>query len=178
MKKRANSKQKGNRFELEISKIFTSIFESEFRRTPNSGAYTGGANRRTAQKLREDAREILSGDIIGPLDFPFLIECKHYANSPSLHKVIAGEDKKLDEWIVQNDGDAAFVGKESLIVFRINNKGTFFVINENSDYLGVEFESSVPYIAYKGKFIMHFDAFSTAVTIEKIKEIIDIDPTQ
>jgi hypothetical protein len=167
-----HSKKKGNSYELVIAKRLSAEFNTEFRRVPNSGAFTGGKNRAKVVDLRADAQEILSGDLIGPKGFPFLVEVKHYADDPMFHKIIQGQDLTLDRWIAQNDGDAAFVDKESLIVFKINRKGEYVVINEESSYVVLDNGELGPYIRYKGKLIMALDTFFKIVDRVAIRGLI------
>jgi len=147
---RKNSKQKGNGFERLISNQLSEHFSDDFRRTPQSGAITGGLNRKKAENLREDAKDILSSDIIAPAWFPFLIECKAYADEPKFHQIINGESKKLDEWIEQVDNDAKFASKSPLLIFKINRKGTFVAFNVNEADIKY---NGYPFMVYKNKTI-------------------------
>ena len=70
-KKRVNSKRKGSTFERKIAKMMNERFDTkEFSRTPGSGAFA------TSHKnLPENLR--ISGDLITPITFPFVVECKN-----------------------------------------------------------------------------------------------------
>lgn len=70
IKKRKNSKRKGNRKELEICKKLTNHFKLNFNRVPNSGAFG------STHKLSKNAQDVLMGDIICPPNFKFVIENK------------------------------------------------------------------------------------------------------
>ena len=157
-----------------IAKRLSAEFNAEFRRVPNSGAFTGGMNRAKVASLRADAQEILSGDLIGPKGFPFLLECKHYANDPAFHKILQGADPTLDRWIAQNDGDAEFVEKESLIIFKINRKGEYAVINEDSNFLLLNHESHGPYLRYKGKLIVSLSVLFLIIDHDAIQKLIEL----
>lgn len=62
------SKSKGNAHEREVADILTKWHGQAFNRIPNSGALRWGNGVWTY------------GDILPPQDFPFVIECKHYAS--------------------------------------------------------------------------------------------------
>ena len=58
-KKRINSKQKGNRAELECSKIFNNRFpDYTFKRVPQSGAIFGQSNKNNTEKIDEEIDNI------------------------------------------------------------------------------------------------------------------------
>lgn len=69
-KKKVDGKKKGNKYEREIAKILQSFWfdsdeELQFHRIPSSGG------------LRWKKKEGIFGDLIGPDDFPFIVECKN-----------------------------------------------------------------------------------------------------
>src|SRR4030066_1507325 len=111
---RVNGKQKGNAFERYISNLFQERYGDVWKRTPQSGAITGGFNRAANLNLRQDAKEILSSDIIAPTWFEYALECKAYNDEPKFHSLLNGDSKKLDEWISQADSDAKFSNKKPL----------------------------------------------------------------
>jgi len=94
-----NSKDKGNRVELELAKILTERFGQEFKRVPMSGAW--GTRNREFQ-VREDAMQILSGDIMCPENFKFSVESKGRIDF-NFWDMLNAETKNLDidEWIFQ-----------------------------------------------------------------------------
>lgn len=143
-----NSKRKGNSWELEFSKILTENFKGVWKRAPMSGAIFGAGNRHRAEGVREDAQEILSGDLISPKDWPFSIECKSYKEL-EFHQIIKGQCKKLDEWIEQGTSDSVFCKKELFIAMKIVRKGCFVLFD--AKYLNVTPKNSM---TYKGKYII------------------------
>lgn len=153
-KKRKNSKAKGNSFELQVTKLFADKFGGDWRRVPNSGAFTGGKNRDSLQDFRADAKEILSADIITPAGFPYQLECKSYNDEPKFHQLLESGSKKLDEWIKQSDEDAKFSNKKPLIVFKMNRKGIFVCLNQED----FSFENTAR-IIYKSKVIVSLKNF-------------------
>lgn len=124
-----NSKKKGNVWELFIANLFTEHFGQVFKRVPSSGALVGGKNRKLTEGLRSDAVEILGGDIISPINFPFSIEAKCYKDF-EFHQALQGSNKTLDGWIEQAEGDAKVSGKEFLLVMKFNRKGQFVCTND------------------------------------------------
>jgi hypothetical protein len=144
-----NGNRKGKCWERDFSKILGEIFGGEFRRVPQSGAFFGGQNRSRAIGVREDAKEILSGDIIVPLNFPYSIECKSYKDL-DFHKIIQGECKQLDTWLSQAESDAEFSKKKMLLAIKIVRKGEFVCVKE-SDVQGTVFENGM---RYKNKYIL------------------------
>lgn len=153
---RVNSKQKGNAFERSIAKMFGKHFSDDFRRVPQSGALVGGSNRFGAQTLREDAKEILAGDIIVPDWFPFICECKHYKDEPKFHAILQGKSLTLDRWIEQANGDAEFANKYPLVIFKVTRVGEFACFDESLP--DIEYKH-LPYMAYKGKIILDLSKF-------------------
>jgi hypothetical protein len=114
-----NSKKKGNRGENQLVHILCEAFgEGKFKRTPSSGAYTGGQNRELAVNLPWEAKITLASDIITPSNFNFIIEHKFYEGMNFWD--LFSEKSKWNEWVEQAGGDAAFVNKEPMIVIKYN----------------------------------------------------------
>lgn len=162
-----NSKQKGNTFERHIAKTFSQHFSDDFRRVPQSGALVGGTNRFGAQTLREDAKEILAGDIIVPQWFKFIVECKHYKDEPKFHSILQGSSLTLDRWIEQANGDAVFANKLPLVVFKVTRVGEFACFDAGLQ--DVEYKS-YPYMVYKGKVILELSKFLISLGNSYYKE--------
>lgn len=147
-KKKINSKKKGNRIELEFSKILSERFNKIFKRVPMSGAF-GTRNRNS--NIREDAQEILSGDIICPKNFKFSIECKSRIDF-NFWDMLNEDTKHLDinDWIWQAENDAMISKKQPLIIIKINNRKPFVLFPKKL------YEGKVIYENYT---IMRFDYF-------------------
>jgi len=146
-----NSKKKGNRFELEMAKRLSEFFDE---RVPTSGAFVGGKNRVKHHDIREDAKDILSGDLITPSWFPFSIECKFHNDEPKFHHFLSGSSILFDEWWEQAKSDAEFADKHPMLVMKVNRKGTYIALArsliENMD---------VSHIVYRDACIIEFDVF-------------------
>lgn len=114
-----NSKKKGNRGENQLVHILEEAFgEGQFKRTPSSGAYTGGKNREGAENLPWEAKITLASDIITPSNFNFVIEHKFYAEANFWD--LFSDKSNWNEWIEQVEGDAKFVEKEPLLIIKYN----------------------------------------------------------
>ena len=113
MSKHINSSNKGRTFEREICKILAENFGGEYRRVPMSGGFMGGANRLRNKEVRQDAKDILSGDIICPDDFPFSVECKH-------HKEIRWTE--LNKYWIKIKEEANKMKRIPLLIYRENRK--------------------------------------------------------
>lgn len=119
-KKSINSKKKGNSGELELVHILNDRFkEHSFARSVSSGAYTGGMNQHRATTLTEEQKLVFSGDIRVPTDFKFTIEHKFYSKIEFWDLFNQGSD--LFKWYEQSQTDADNVGKEPLLIVKINN---------------------------------------------------------
>lgn len=115
----ANSKKKGNRGENELAKMLCERFgEGSFKRTPSSGAYTGGINREKAEYLPWEAKITLASDIITPSNFNFIIEHKFYQEVNFWN--IFSEKSQWLEWMEQAQHDAEFVNKEPMVIVKYN----------------------------------------------------------
>jgi len=147
-KKGINSKAKGNRNENYFAKILTERFNKEFKRVPQSGAW-GTRNR--SFNVNEDAKDILSGDLICPKDFRFSIECKSRENFNFWDML--NEDTRhleINDWVIQVENDAIVSGKEPLILIKINNRKPFVLFHKSL------LEGKVTYRNYT---VMRFDYF-------------------
>lgn len=146
-----NSKNKGNTYERQIASEFSEKFNDIFKRVPQSGAIVGGQNRSKNLQLREDAQEILAGDIICPKWFPFSVECKNYGEkqAPNMYTLLENDSAKLEEWLSQAKGDAEFAHKEWLILVKITRKAEYAVLDKT------KFFNTCPYDILPQKFIIY-----------------------
>lgn len=147
-KKGINSKSKGNRVENQLAKILSERFNRTFKRAPMSGAW-GTANR--ASGVREDALEVLSGDLMVPKDFRFSVESKSRAEFnfwDMLNEDVRELD--IDSWLFQAKNDADAVNKEPLLFIKINNRKPFVMFPK------VLHEATITYKEYS---VMRFDYF-------------------
>jgi hypothetical protein len=147
-KKHINSKRKGNSNELYVANLLSERFGKTFKRVPASGAH--GTNLANTD-LRQDAIEILSGDIICPADFRFSIEVKSRV-SFNFWDLLNKEDTEVDDWIRQAEREAVASKKEFLLIVRVNNRKPFVIVKDLSPNI-------VPGVIYKNYDIMRMDYF-------------------
>lgn len=147
-KKKINSKSKGNRVELELSKILTERFNKEFKRVPMSG---GWATYNKNSNIREDALEILAGDIMCPPEFKFSIESKgrqdfnfwNLLNEDTIHL-------EIDDWIYQAEQDSKIKHTFPLIYVKVDRRKPFVLFPKKL------YEGKITYGDYT---ILRFDYF-------------------
>lgn len=115
------AKQKGNSWERDVAKDLSEAFNENFIRVPNSGAYTGGANFHRLDRLTEDQKRMMDGDImVPPCMSSFKIECKSYKTF-DYHKLF-DNNLTLNKWIKQvESGDTWF------LVIKVTRKGSYVV---------------------------------------------------
>jgi len=114
MTKRINSKQKGNRAELELAKILTQRFGLPFARV---GVSSGARPKQV--RLDERATETLTGDLIVPEGFRFSVECK----AVNVHVDLFAPSALFDKFLEQAQADAERIGKEPMLCWKRNRKG-------------------------------------------------------
>jgi hypothetical protein len=119
MKKKINSKQKGSRAELELSKILTGRFGLPFARV----GVTSGARPKQV-KLDEQAAETFTGDLITPAGFRFSIESK----SVNVNVDLLDQCALLDKFLEQAQNDADSIGKLPMLCWKRNRKGWIAVV--------------------------------------------------
>jgi len=115
------AKQKGNAWEREVAKDLSETFNENFIRVPNSGAYTGGANFHRLDRLTEDQKRMMDGDImVPPCMSKFKIECKSYKTF-EYHQLFT-DNKTLNKWIEQAES-----GTYWFLVIKVTRKGSYIL---------------------------------------------------
>lgn len=114
----------GKGFEYDIRDILREkTGDQSFERVPSSGAYFGGANQVRAQTAREGLTEIMSGDLITPPDWRWVVECKNHEDVP-YHQLFIGDSCRImEEFLDQINTDAKTTGKEPLLFVKLRRKG-------------------------------------------------------
>ena len=147
----SKQKSKGSAFERQIAKHLSTVFELNFERVPNSGAFTGGKNIHRYNTLTEAQKLIYDGDILVPEQLKNIkIECKWYKDFA--FNLLLSENKQLDSWIDQGKVDF----KIWFVIFKINNKGAF-VVFDKTVWKTITHRGS--YTNYKGNYIIPMDGF-------------------
>lgn len=138
VKKRVNSKAKGNSFELTVSKLLSSALNPlSFTRSPGSGARVGGKNFQTFGKMfGEDSLKIFVGDIVclnerdTGLNFKFSIETKFY-KTPDSFTSLFNNKANIFKWFEESCVDAIKINKEPMLIFKWNNTPIFVAVENN-----------------------------------------------
>ena len=118
----STAKQKGNAWEREVAKDLSETFNENFIRVPNSGAYTGGANFHRLDRLTEDQKRMMDGDImVPPCMSKFKIECKSYKTF-EYHQLFT-DNKTLNKWIEQAES-----GTYWFLVIKVTRKGSYILL--------------------------------------------------
>ena len=158
----SKSKAKGNAFERAVADHLTEVFGYNFERVPNSGAFVGGKNNQRYDKLSKSQQLIYEGDILVPDELYHLkIECKSYKDF-GFHQLFS-ENKLLDSWIEQ----AYSEDKLWFLIFKINRRGTFVLLDDSNWECIEECLTSSNYMKYKNYCIVSYDQF-----FEDAKDII------
>jgi hypothetical protein len=114
IKKRINSKRKGNSAELALAKILTERFGVPFARV---GVSSGARPKQV--KLDRQATETFTGDLIVPSGFKFSVESK----SVNANVDLLDKSALLDKFLEQAANDAESIGKTPLLCWKRNRKG-------------------------------------------------------
>ena len=125
IKKRINSKKKGNRAELELAKLLTKRFEVPFARV---GVSSGARVKNT--KLPDNAIGVMTGDLMVPEDFKFSVECK--AENGSID--FLDESSLFDKWLRQTTDDAQSIGKIPMLCWKQHRKGWIVAVPARSAF--------------------------------------------
>jgi hypothetical protein len=119
-KKKVNGKLKGNRYENSIAKKLNKVFDTtEFCRTPGSGAFA------TTHTLPQHIK--VAGDLITPINFRFIIECKNGYKIEIDHLV----NKKSAIWdfIRQAKRDGESINKDWLLIYKKDRRKGIAISN-------------------------------------------------
>jgi len=118
------SKSKGNRGERAVADRLSKIFNLNFERVPNSGAFVGGKNSERLARLSKSQQLLTEGDLIVPEELHHMkIECKTYKDFS--WKSLFSTNKQLEDWITQ----AEDTKKLWFLTFKINYCDTCVVFS-------------------------------------------------
>lgn len=121
-KKKLNSRAKGNRFENKIAKLLNERFQTkEFSRTPGSGAFA------TSHKLPDHLQ--LYGDLITPLKFKFIVECKSGYSEVQVCDLL-NPTSNISNMIATAFRDSKKSGKNFLFIIGQNRKKPTVITND------------------------------------------------
>ena len=122
------NKEKGKSWERDTCKIMERIFGGSWIRVPNSGAFIGGLNQSRMDKLSAGQIHNSKGDIIPPDEYDIVVECKSYKDFP-FNTLLGDGCALLNGWIDQVETDILDDNEFYFITFKINNKGSYIVVN-------------------------------------------------
>jgi hypothetical protein len=115
------SKNKGNRAERAVAKLFREWWGGDFARTPQSGGFR-------TQKFRQDWNA--EGDLVTPDDeFPFSVECK-WQESWHMEQLLKSEVCDPWHWWKQTREQTG-EDKISLLIFTRNHQPWYYMIRED-----------------------------------------------
>ena len=148
----SSSKSKGNRGEREVAAKLSKLFNLNFERVPNSGAFTGGKNSVRINRLTKSQQLLTEGDLIVPDElYGMTVECKTYKKFS--WNQLYSSCKQLDDWIAQ----ASNTDKVWFLTFKINYCDTCVVFSQQ--YFE-EFNIPDSFHIYKKNYIIcEFDSF-------------------
>jgi hypothetical protein len=92
----------GNSFERRVADLFSKGLGGEWVRTPSSGGFIGGANRKRLATLGQEQARLFDADIIPPDQYKnVVIECKKRANINFRQFTEINGSKVINEWLNQ-----------------------------------------------------------------------------
>lgn len=116
-----NSKNKGNKWERTVSKLFEKWTGYKFSRTPGSGGWA---------KAKDSFGDIVCTDDKHSRRFPLSIECKSYSDIRFEHILLGNKTCKIMDFWEQTIRDANIVKKLPILIMRYNSmpKDEAFVV--------------------------------------------------
>ena len=137
-KKRKNGRDKGNRGERAVAKLFSTWWGADFARTPMSGGFRN-------QKFRQDWNA--EGDLVTPdTDFPFSVECKWHEDWTLDQLITASDTTEIWQWWGQTLNQTERE-KISLLVFKRNHMPWYYMVRSvwDEDIPGRKFRICDPH---------------------------------
>jgi hypothetical protein len=147
-KKKVNGKKKGNRTELDLTKLLTARFNQPFSRTVGSGSRWSQAN------LPQHAKEVFSGDIVVPKSFKFTIESKGGYDSIDIGALFISGNKELDSFLDQATDDAKRCSRKPMLCWKRTRKPWITFIH-TSDLPNHDFKYTIQYRQWTGIALEH-----------------------
>ena len=141
-KKRKNSRAKGNAFERKVADMLNKRFSTkEFCRTPGSGAFA------TSHKnLPEHLK--LYGDLITPINFRYVIECKKGYNKENICSFFS-KKSEINSFIKQADKESKYSNKPFIIILCQDRQKPICILHkDNVTYINDD------YLLYNDKYII------------------------
>jgi hypothetical protein len=125
-KKKINGKRKGNRSELDLTKVLNARFGKGFTRSVGSGNRWSQVN-----NLSEEASQVYSGDLVVPKGFRFVIESKGGYDSIDMSSVFLRGNNELDNFLDQVTKDSERCGRKPLLCWKKTRKPWLAFVHSN-----------------------------------------------
>lgn len=148
----ANSKRKGNKFELKVSKWFTKWTSYKFGRTPYSGAN---------HQSRDLASDIMCQDERHAHRCKISVECKNYKEIKFEHLLLGNKGCDILKFWEQASKDAKRANKVPILCMRYNSMPSeefFFVVDYKLGSVIAQYITKSMYIQVPGNTLMVFMA--------------------
>lgn len=154
-KKKVDGKKKGNRNELNLTKLLNKRFGEGFSRSVGSGNRWSQVN-----ALSKNAREVFSGDLVVPEGFKFVIESKGGYDNIDLSSIFCHGNSELNNFLEQASKDSKRCDRRPMLCWKKTRKPWLaFVLTE--DLESKQFKYSLKYSKW------------TAVSLERLLELDD-----
>lgn len=115
--KKVDGKKKGNRTELDLTKLLNVRFGTGFSRSVGSGNRWGQVNH-----LPKHAQEVFSGDLIVPKGFKFVIESKGGYDGIDMSSVFVRGNSELDGFLDQVTKDSKRCNRKPMLCWKKTRK--------------------------------------------------------
>jgi hypothetical protein len=137
--KKVDGKKKGNRTELDLTKVLNTRFGDGFSRSVGSGNRWGQVNH-----LPKHAREVFSGDLIVPQGFRFVIESKGGYDAIDMSSVFVRGNSELDGFLDQVTQDSKRCGRKPMLCWKKTRKPWLAFVH-TKDLVGRTFKYKLQY---------------------------------
>lgn len=137
--KKVDGKKKGNRTELDLTKVLNTRFGDGFSRSVGSGNRWGQVNH-----LPKHAREVFSGDLIVPKGFRFVIESKGGYDAIDMSSVFVRGNSELDGFLDQVTQDSKRCGRKPMLCWKKTRKPWLAFVH-TKDLVGRTFKYKLQY---------------------------------
>lgn len=148
----ANSKRKGNKFELKVSKWFTEWTSFKFGRTPYSGAN---------HQSRDLSSDIMCQDERHAHRCKISVECKNYKEIKFEHLLLGNKRCDILKFWEQASKDAKRANKVPILCMRYNSMPSeefFFVVDYKFSSIISQYTTKAMYIQVPEHTLMVFMA--------------------
>jgi hypothetical protein len=144
-KKKVDGKKKGNRTELDLTKVLNSRFGgSGFSRSIGSGNRWGQVN-----YLPKHAKDVFSGDLVVPENFKFVIESKGGYDGIDMSSIFVHGNSELDKFLDQVTKDSKRCNRKPMLCWKKTRK-PWLVFIHSKELVGKSFKYKFIYGKWTG----------------------------